>query len=154
VTMLAVNPLYGAVVARCNRRRIVPYVYRFFALNLLAFYALLRWNAPRVPVGYVFFVWISVYNVLVVAVFWSFMTDLFTNEQGRRLFGFIGVGGTAVALAGPLLTKSLATGLGTAYLLLLSAVLLEACTQCVGWLLRLCEARPGAVAPGGRPEDG
>jgi AAA family ATP:ADP antiporter len=153
VTMLAVNPLYGAVVARSSRRRIVPYVYRFFALNLLAFYALLRLDAPRVPVGHVFFVWLSVYNVFVVAIFWSFMADLFSNEQGRRLFGFIAVGGTAGALAGPLLTKFLATGLGTANLLLLSAVLLEVCTQCVGWLLRHCEARTN-VAPDGAADRG
>src|SRR5262245_16419959 len=84
LTMLAVSPLNAAVVARSSRRRIVPHVYRFFALNLLVFYALLRLDAPRAPVGYVFFVWISVYNVFVVAIFWSFMADLFTNEQGRR----------------------------------------------------------------------
>jgi len=144
LAMLAVNPLYGAVVARSSRRRIVPYVYRFFMLNILVFYALLRLDAPRVAVGHVFFVWISVYNVFVVAIFWSFMADLFSNEQGRRLFGFIAVGGTAGALAGPLLTKFLATELGTANLLLLSALLLEVCTQCVGWLLRHCE-RAGAA---------
>jgi ATP:ADP antiporter, AAA family len=152
VTMLAVNPIYSAVVTRGTRRRIVPVVYRFFALNLLVFYALLRLDAPREPVGHVFFVWISVYNVFVVAIFWSFMADLFSNEQGRRLFGFIAVGGSLGALAGPLLAKFLAEPVGVANLLLLSAVLLEACTQCVGWLLRHCEARPetmsGAAAGG------
>ena len=48
-----------------------------------------------------FFVWVSVFNLFAVAVFWSFMADLFTSEQGKRLFGFIGAGGTAGALLGP-----------------------------------------------------
>jgi len=141
VTMLAVNPLYAAVVTRGRRRRIVPTVYRFFALNLLLFYALLRLHVAPVAVGYVFFVWISVYNLFVVAVFWSVMADLFSSEQGRRLFAFIAVGGSLGAIAGPTLAKALAEPFGVANLLLLSAVLLEACTQCVGWLLRHVDGR-------------
>ena len=148
VTMLAVTPLYGAVVARCRRRAIVPTVYRFFGLNLLAFYALLHFDAPRVPLGHAFFVWISVYNLFVVSIFWSVMADLFASEQGRRLFGFIAVGGSLGALAGPLLARQLAEPLGTGNLLLLSAVLLEACTQCVARLLRLGEPRDAATADG------
>jgi ATP:ADP antiporter, AAA family len=148
VTMLAVSPVYGAVVARGKRRAIVPTVYRFFALNLLAFYALLQFGVAHVAVGYAYFVWISVYNLFVVAIFWSFMADLFSNEQGKRLFGFIAVGGTLGALAGAQFTKQLAETLGRANLLLLSAGLLEVCTQCVGWLLRYCESRPGAAKGG------
>ena len=55
-------------------------------------------------VARVFFVWVSVFNLFAVAVFWSFMADLFTSEQGKRLFGFIGAGGTAGALLGPVIT--------------------------------------------------
>ena len=146
VTMLAVNPIYGAVVSRGSRRRIVPRVYRFFALNLLAFYALRRLDVAPIAVGYVFFVWISVFNLFVVAIFWSFMADLFTSEQGRRLFGFIAVGGTLGAFAGPMLTRQLVGEIGAGNLLLLSVALLEASTQCVGWLLRHTEARAGLAA--------
>jgi len=157
LTMLAVNPIYGAVVARSNRRRIVPYVYRFFALNLIAFYVLLRLDVDHVAVGYAYFVWVSVFNLFVIAIFWSVMADLFSNEQGRRLFSFIAVGGTLGALTGPLVTKFLAEHLGKANLLLMSVALLELCTQCAGWLLRHCEARPEVMlgrsgATGAAPE--
>ncbi len=146
LTMLVVNPLYSAVVTRGSRRRIVPHVYRFFALNLVGFYVLLQLDVDRIHVGYAYFVWVSVFNVFVVAIFWSFMADLFSNEQGRRMFSFIAMGGTLGALTGPLITKFLALELGTANLLLLSAVLLEVCTQCVGWLLRHCDAQPAMQA--------
>ncbi|MGQ0553569.1 MAG: NTP/NDP exchange transporter [Planctomycetota bacterium] len=149
LAMLLTNPLYSAVVARGRRRRIVPVVYRFFALNLLVFYWLLLRGTSSTEVGYAFFIWLSVYNLFVVAIFWSVMTDLFDHEQGARLFAFIALGCSAGAIAGPLLTRLLARDLGQASLILLAVVLLEVCTQCVGRLLRR-DARQragGATAP-------
>ena len=146
VVMLAAVPVFGALVARLPRRRFVPWVYRFFALNILLFYALLQFDDIRIPVARAFFVWVSVFNLFVVTVFWGFMADLFRYEQGRRLFGFIAAGGTAGALAGPSLTATLAVPLGPVNLLLISVLLLECATQCVYRLLRTAQAR--AVAPG------
>src|SRR3546814_6104183 len=78
-----------------------------------------------------FFIWVSLYNLFVVSIFWSFMADLFRSEQGKRLFGFIAAGGTAGAVLGPTLTATLAGPLGPLNLLLVSALLLELAVQCV-----------------------
>src|SRR5277367_2499568 len=101
LVMLAAVPLYGALVARLPRRRLIPFVYHFFAANIVLFWLLLSLDVERVLVARAFFVWVSVFNLFAVSVFWSFMADLFSAEQGKRLFGFIGAGGTAGALLGP-----------------------------------------------------
>lgn len=134
--MLAAMPAFGAVVARLPRRRFIPWVYRFFALTLLAFWALLALDVGRVAVARALFVWVSVFNLFVVTVFWGFMSERFGYERGRRLFGFIAAGGTAGALIGPSLTAALAVPLGPANLLLVSIVLLEIATRCAGGLDR------------------
>jgi len=152
VTMLAMVPLYGAVVARASRRRIIPYVYRFFALNLVLFFALVELGVSRVAVGKVFFVWTSVYNLFVVSVFWSFMADVFTNEQGKRLFGAIAAGGSLGGIVGPEITELLAPRLGQQrifFLLLLSALALEACLLCVRRIQRAAGERGEASPVGG-----
>src|SRR5258705_10929008 len=110
--MLAAVPLYGALVARLPRRRFIPFVYHFFVANLAAFCLLLALDVERQTVARVFFVWISVFNLFAVSVFWSFMADLFTSEQGKRLFGFIAAGGSAGALVGPAITIGLVHALG------------------------------------------
>src|SRR5665213_1504409 len=98
VTLLVAQPLYGALVARLPRVRFIAIVYHFFVVNLALFWLLLTFGIATVVVARVFFVWVSVFNLFAVAVFWSFMADLFSSEQGKRLFGFIGAGGTAGAL--------------------------------------------------------
>jgi len=140
VTMLVAVPLFGAVVARFPRRVFIPWVYRFFVLNILIFFALLTVTETSPHVARAFFVWVSVFNLFVVTVFWSFMADLFSNEQGKRLFGFIAAGGTAGALLGPTVTAVLAVPLGPVNLLLISAVLLELAVQCVRGLLRCADS--------------
>jgi AAA family ATP:ADP antiporter len=142
VAMLAVVPVYGAVVARLPRRRFVPIVYHFFAANILAFWLLLALDVGKVHVARVFFVWISVFNLFAVSVFWSFMADLFAAERGKRLFGFIAAGGTAGALLGPTVTVALAVPLGPANLLIVAALLLEAAVLCA-WRLESAAAGLG-----------
>jgi AAA family ATP:ADP antiporter len=136
VVMLVAVPLFSAMVSRWPRRRVIPFVYRFFLFNLLAFFVLMKWDEGNAWVARAFFVWVGVYNLFVVSVFWSFMADLFVSEQGRRLFGFIAAGGTAGMIAGPFLTAQLVGTLGPVNLMLLSVVLLEASAQCVRLLAR------------------
>jgi len=131
LTMLAAVPLYGALVARLPRRRFIPVVYHFFAANIALFWLLLTFDLERLAVARVFFVWISVFNLFAVSVFWSFMADLFSSEQGKRLFAVIAAGGSAGALAGPALTVWLAVPLGPTNLLVIAALLLEAAVLCV-----------------------
>ena len=136
LTLLAAQPLYGALVARLPRHRFIAFVYHFFAFDLAAFWLLLVFGIEPVAVARVFFVWVSVFNLFAVAVFWSFMADLFDSEQGKRLFGFIGAGGTAGGLLGPVITIALAGPLGPANLLLVALLLLELAVLCVHRLER------------------
>ena len=131
VTLLVAQPLYGELVAKVPRRRFIPIVYHFFVANLVLFWLLLTFKFQEVAVARVFFVWVSVFNLFAVAVFWSFMADIFTSEQGKRLFGFIGAGGTAGALLGPSVTITLSVPLGPANLLIVAAMLLELAVYCV-----------------------
>lgn len=141
VVMLAAVPVFGMLVARFPRRRFVPWVYWFFIACILAFYGLLQLPEWRVPVARAFFVWVSIFNLFVVTVFWGFLADLFSYEQGRRLFGFVAAGGTTGALLGPSLTAALALPLGPTNLLLISSLFLVCATQCVHGLLRTAQGR-------------
>jgi len=144
VTLLVAQPLYGALVAKLPRARFVPIVYHFFVANLAVFWLLLTFNLGAVIVARVFFVWVSVFNLFAVAVFWSFMADLFNAEQGKRLFGFIGAGGTAGGLLGPAITIGLSVPLGPVNLLIAAAVLLEVAVFCVYRLEKAATVKTGA----------
>ncbi len=130
---LMAHPLFTWIVARYPRRQFIPIAYRFFSLNLVVFFVLMRLlpEDAGVWVGRVFFNWTSVFNLFVVSVFWAFMADIFRSEQGKRLFGFIAVGGTLGAMTGSAITAVLARGLGPVNLLLVSALFLEAAVWCV-----------------------
>jgi AAA family ATP:ADP antiporter len=146
VSLLVAQPLYGALVARLPRVRFVPMVYHFFVANLLLFWLSLVFDVERVIVARVFFVWVSVFNLFAVAVFWSFMADLFSSEQGKRLFGFIGAGGTAGALLGPVVTIWLSAPLGPVNLLIVAAAFLELAVLCVHRIERVADG-PTEVDP-------
>jgi len=119
--MLAIVPLFGWITSRYRRSQFLPAIYAFFILNLLGFYFLFQSDLAHVHIARIFFIWTSVFNLFVVSVFWSFMTDLYSDAQAKRLFGFIAAGGTAGALTGPALTTLLAIPLGPTNLLLVSA---------------------------------
>jgi len=123
--MLVANAVYGAIVARMERRKFIPFAYAFFILMLLLFFVLMRSGPPaqQVWTGRAFFVWVSVFNLFNTAIFWAFMTDLFTVEQGKRLYAFIAVGGTLGAIVGAYLTKNLIRDLGQANLIAISAAM-------------------------------
>lgn len=148
VAMLAVVPLFGWVTSRYGRRRFLPLVYLFFIANLLVFFVLFRSSVTHAWVARAFFVWASVFNLFVVSVFWSFMADLYSNRQAKRLFGFIAAGGTAGAIAGPLLTASLALSLGPARLLLVSALCLCWALLCIYRLIAWNERGKAAAESG------
>jgi AAA family ATP:ADP antiporter len=130
VAMLAAVPLFGWAAARWRRGTLLPAVYGFFAVHLVLFYAALRSGFAPTAVAGAFFIWVSVYNLFVVSLFWSFMVDVFDDRQAKRLFGFVAAGGSAGALAGPALAALLVTVVGTATLLLLSAAFLIATLVC------------------------
>jgi AAA family ATP:ADP antiporter len=147
VAMLAAVPLFGWVTSRFPRRRFLPFVYYFFIANLIVFFLLLRAEGDHVYAARAFFIWTSVYNLFVVSVFWSFMADLYTNPQAKRLFGFIAAGGTTGALVGPALAAVLARPLGTANLLLASAGFMAIAVLCIHRLIAWKAAQPQAALP-------
>jgi AAA family ATP:ADP antiporter len=133
VAMIVANALFSMIVARMSRRKFIPIAYRFFILNLVIFFVLMQFMPPGKQrwVDGCFFVWVSVFNLFATAVFWGFMTDIFTNEQGKRLFGFIAVGGSLGGMLGPLITASLVHRVSTGVLLLICAGMLEIAAQSI-----------------------
>ncbi len=151
VGMVVLNLPFAYLVKTLPRRRFIPLTYRFFALNIILFAALLYLAdaAQTVWVGRAFFIWVSVYNLFVVSIFWQMNVDLFSPEQGKRLFGFIAAGATLGAIVGSALTAALARFVSPIVLLLGAAVLLELAVFAVGRLSRLSPSL--ARRPGGRP---
>jgi AAA family ATP:ADP antiporter len=147
IAMLAAVPLFGLITARLPRRRFLPLVYGFFIVNLLLFHGAFQFEAWREVTARTFFIWVSVFNLFVVSVFWSFMVDLFTSPQGKRLFGLIAAGGTAGAITGPSLTALLVVPFGPVNLLLLSALLLSGALLCIGQLGRWSAQRSSVPMP-------
>ncbi|MDX1499335.1 MAG: MFS transporter [Woeseiaceae bacterium] len=133
--MLLATPVFGWITSRYPRRLFLPWVYGFFVINIVMFWAVfadrIDDGRDHVWLGRMFFVWISVFNLFVVSVFWSFMADIYTREQGRRLFGLLSSGGSIGALLGGIATSLLVTRIGFQNLFPLSALLLLFAIFCI-----------------------
>ena len=125
IAMLMANAAFAATVARMSRRKFLPLAYGFFIVVFGLFFIAMRTRpaAEQVWISRGFFVWVSVFNLFNTAIFWAFMTDLFTVEQGKRLYGFIAVGGTLGAITGAYITKHYVGDIGPANLLIIAAVM-------------------------------
>ena len=146
VVMLLLTPLFGMLVARFRRRQLLGWSYSFFILCLLAFVPafVAQDRIGARELGVVFFVWASVFNLFVVSLFWSFMADIFSSGQARRVFSLIALSGMAGAVFGPLVTKLLVRVIGVAPLLVVSALALA---MAMALLLRLStrhDRQPGS----------
>lgn len=129
VCMLLLQPAYGALVSRFPRRVFLPAVYVFFIACLIAFWWI--FNRDYAWKNAVFFIWVAVFNLFAVSVFWSYMADVFRNTDARRLYGYIGAGGTLGGLIGPGFTRLTVEQIGVANLLLVSASLIAVCMLCI-----------------------
>jgi ATP:ADP antiporter, AAA family len=146
VVMVAIVPLFGWLVAHVRRAVLLPVSYAFFAAHLVVFAALFA-LAPDAPwTGRVFYVWTTVFNLFVVSVFWSFMADIWREEEGRRLFGVIAAGGSLGGIAGPVAARALAGTVGTAGLTLIAAALLGASVVTIVLLGQERRGASGAAA--------
>ncbi len=119
---LIVAPLYSGFASRLKLSSFLPWVYGFIAATILVFYAL--FSGGKYPTRWLaagFYVWVSVFNMVIISVFWSFMSDIFSRTQAKRLYGFIAAGGTIGGIAGPALATVLATLVGNDGLMLISA---------------------------------
>lgn len=131
LTLLIATPLFGFLSARLTRVRLILSVYAFFICHLLLFFVVMTVQWHPEWVARVFFVWLSVFNLFVVSVFWSFMADVFSPAQGVRLFGVIAAGGSTGAIIGPLMTTGVTYVFPIPALMLVSAGWLTLCGVCV-----------------------
>ncbi|MGD8699302.1 MAG: MFS transporter [Gemmatimonadales bacterium] len=160
ILMFLAHPPFAALVVRLPRTRFITYTYRFFIANLLIFFALLKLgpDSSNIWLGRAFYWWVSVFNLFVVSVFWAFMVDLFSNAQGKRMFGFMAVGGTLGAILGAATTAVLVEIIGAVHLILISVVLLELAVQCVRLLSKTdgpdsaAQVEEAGIRVGGLPE--
>jgi AAA family ATP:ADP antiporter len=124
VTMLAIVPAFGFLVSRFRRGQFIPAIYAFFILHLLMFAAGFEGDATPPWLQRSFYVWLSVFNLFVVSVFWSFMADIFRPGQAQRLFGFIMAGGSVGAIIAPSVTRGIVVHYGATGVMLASTVCL------------------------------
>ncbi len=136
--LVAVVQIYSALANRVGREALITSVYLFFASNLVVFAILVRAN---LVIGVAFFLWVGVFNMTAVSQFWSFAADVYTPEQGKRLFAILGIGSSVGAVAGARVAKSLAT-LGPAWLMGVAASILVVCVGLFRWV-GIREGSPG-----------
>src|SRR6476646_10338209 len=138
--LLVLVPAYGAFASRVNRTQLVQWVTLFFAANLLVFLGLL---SAGVHIGIAYFLWLGIFNVMVIAQFWAFAADVFTEEQGKRLFPLIGIGSSLGAWLGSIRAGQLVQSAGPARLLAGGAAVLVVCAL----LSRAVDRTVTAAAP-------
>jgi ATP:ADP antiporter, AAA family len=142
IGMLFLNLPFSWLVKTFPRQKFIAISYRFFAANILLFALALYAATPEqtIWVGRIFFVWTSIFNLFVVSIFWQMIVDVFTSEQGKRLFGFIAAGATLGAISGSAFTVSTVEHMAPGYLMVGSAIMLEVAVFCVRRLSRLSES--------------
>lgn len=152
LTMLAIVPVFGFLVSRFRRGQFIPAIYLFFLVNLVLF--IIGFGGEDTPLWLqrMFYIWLSVFNLFVVSIFWSFMADIFQPGQAQRLFGFIMAGGSLGAMGGSWITTILVLGLGSRNMMVVAAVCLLLATVLAVTLSRYSRRqhsdRPTAVIGG------
>jgi AAA family ATP:ADP antiporter len=139
---LFIVPAYGALASRVNRMRLINFVAVFFTATLLIFYALGQ-TLPPAALGIGFYLWVGVFNLMVQAQFWSFANDLYTPEQGKRLFAIVGLGATVGGVAGARTAASVIRAYGEFAPMAIAVAMLLAFML----ILNLVNARESGRAP-------
>ena len=133
IGMLVLNLPFAYLVKTYPREKFIAISYRFFSANILLFALALYVATPEqtIWVGRIFFIWTSIFNLFVVSIFWQMIVDIFTSEQGKRLFGFIAAGATLGAISGSLFTVSTVEQAAPGLLMVGAALMLEVAVFCV-----------------------
>jgi AAA family ATP:ADP antiporter len=129
--LLFIVPLYSGYASRVNRIKLINGVTAFFISNLAIFFVLGR---AQVPLGVPFFLWVGLFNVMLVAQFWAFANDVYTEEQGKRLFAIVGIGSSLGAIFGAWVAGLLFKPLGVYPMMLIAAGLLGICMVLTNWI--------------------
>jgi AAA family ATP:ADP antiporter len=130
---IVVVPLYGAFAARVNRVWLLSGMTLFFISNIVLFVLAL---SAGLNIGVVYYIWLGIFNFMFISQFWAFGNDIYTEEQGKRLFPIVGIGATAGALAGAWMTALIFGAMSDTALLLLAAVLLACFISLIVWVSR------------------
>jgi AAA family ATP:ADP antiporter len=145
ILLLLLVPAYSAFASRVNRIQLLTWVTLFFALNLVAFWAL---GVAKTPyIGVAFFIWVGIFSLMIIAQFWSFANDLYTPEQGRRLFAIVAFGSSLGAIVGAWISKPLIAAMGVYTPMLVAAAVLTLSIV----LFRIVTAREKAASAGRPP---
>jgi AAA family ATP:ADP antiporter len=128
---LLVVPIYSMLATRLNRLWLINGVTAFFITNLALFFVFGRMGYS---LGVVFYIWVGLFNLLLVAQFWAFANDVYTKEKGERLFGIVGIGASLGAIFGALLAGWLFKPLGPYPMMLTSAALLGVAMFLANWI--------------------
>jgi AAA family ATP:ADP antiporter len=128
ISMLLIVPIFGWLVSKFRRGRFVPGIYLFFISNLVFFAFAFEGDSSSDWVQYSFYVWLSVFNLFVVSIFWSFMADIFHPDQAQRLFGSIMAGGSLGAITGPILTAKWVASIGSGGVMIVAVLCLIVAT--------------------------
>ena len=150
ILLLALVPAYGALASRVDRVRLVRWVTLFFASNLVLFVLAVQ---AGLHIGVVYFLWVGIFNLMAIAQFWAFANDIYTKEQGKRLFPLIGVGSSLGAWVGAVRAGELVGSSGPTRLLIGACVVLVVCallTQVVDRVTRRQES-PEQAAVADKP---
>jgi AAA family ATP:ADP antiporter len=152
-SMMVLSPLFGVLVSRVRKQFLLPITNLFFASNLLVYYLLFKMMPDAFGVAASFFVWLSVFNMFAVSVFWSFMADVFRDEEAKRLFGAIAAGGGTGSIVGSFVTQDIVPKLGVDAVVGLAMLLLLGTLPCIRGLARWAQGRHGHfVLPPTDPE--
>ena len=162
IVMLVANPIYSYFVNRISRIRFMKLIYRFFAINVLIFIGIMKYleatgqmnatgaadlvKGPAFYVAVCFYLWVSVFNLFAMAVFWALMADLYSGSAGKKVFGFVGAGGTLGQFIISGLAAKMVVFTGPTNLLFVTVVFLELGVQA---MLRLTR---GYVEPERQPD--
>lgn len=137
--ILLIVPMFGWACTHLRRTILISSVYGIIILTLTLFYTLFWLYPDNLWLARCFYVWVSVFNLMMLSVFWSLMADVFSSEQSHRLFSFIAAGGSLGALAGPLISALLVVQAGHQFLLLISICCFITVVGLVLLLLRLVQ---------------
>jgi len=142
---LVIVPLYSALASRVDRMRLINSVTMFFVVTLVAFYFLSQISLAPTLVAVTFFLWVGVFNLMIIAQFWSFANDLYTPDQGKRLFAIVGFGGSVGAIGGALIASNLITRVGLLSMMLIASGELLIALGLTNLIHRREQRRPKAV---------
>jgi ATP:ADP antiporter, AAA family len=146
IAFLFIVPLYSSIASRTNRIRLINSVTMFFVVTLIGFFFATGSGVFPATVAVAFFVWIGVFSLMIIAQFWSFANDLYTPEEGKRLFAIVGFGSSVGAIIGALIASSLIGVWGLPVMMLLGAAQLLGALALNNVIHKRDQRRPRAVS--------